>query len=556
MTRTEAVRPLAIYGGRVVTMHPGQPEADALLLVGGRVHTVGSATDVRAAARVLGRRRVEELHVPDACVLPGLTDAHLHLGAYGLQLEQLDLADVGSLAEAVALVAARAGDSPRDAWLLGGNWDHTLWPEPRLPDRHALDAVAGDRPVALARKDRHITWVNSLALRRAGIGRDTPQPAGGVIDREADGEPRGILRESAQRLVETAIGDPPPEVLRGALRRAQRALLEQGLTCVHAPDTPATFAALQDLAAAGELLLRVIYMPPAATLEQLIARRMAAGSGNGRLRIGHLKCFLDGSLGSHTAAMLAPFEDEPGNTGVVITPPDELAALLRRAADAGFGVAMHAIGDRANRQALDTVASAYLSADEPLRRPRIEHVQVLHRDDIPRLAALGVVASMQPIHTTQDMDNADCFWGARSRGAYAFGSLLRAGTVLAFGSDAPVETPDPLAGLFAAVTRQRPDGTPAGGWYPEECISLAAAVRAYTVGAAYAAGLEHEQGMLRPRAVADVTVIAPDIFDRPPRALLAARVSHTIIAGEVVYAGEWPTYGAAAPAGRGTAPVR
>lgn len=536
MTRVGTVRALAIYGGRVVTMHSAQPAAEALLLVGGRVHTVGAAAAVRAAAAALGQRHVEELHVPDACVLPGLTDAHLHLGAYGLQLEQLDLSGVGSLAEAVALVAARASDLPSDAWLLGGGWDHTLWPEPRLPDRHALDAVAGDRPVALARKDRHITWVNSAALRRAGIGRGTPQPAGGVIDREADGEPSGIVRESAQRLVETAIGDPPPEVLRGALRRAQAALLELGLTCVHAPDTPATFAALQDLAAAGELRLRVVYMPPAATLEQLVARRMAAGWGNGRLRIGHLKCFLDGSLGSHTAAMLAPFEDEPGNTGVVITPPEALADLLRRSSDAGFGVAMHAIGDRANRQALDAIEGVRLPADDPLRRPRIEHVQVLHRDDIPRLAALGVVASMQPIHTTQDMVNADRFWGARSRGAYAFGSLLRAGTVLAFGSDAPVETPDPLAGLFAAVTRQRPDGTPCGGWYPEERISLAAAVRAYTVGAAYAAGLEHRHGTLRPGAVADATIIEPNIFDRPPHAILAARVSHTIIAGEVVYA--------------------
>ncbi len=542
MTRAEVVRPLAIYGGRVVTMHPAQPEADALLLVGGRVHTVGAAAAVRAAARALGQRSVEELHVPGACVLPGLADAHLHLGAYGLQLEQLDLAGVGSLAEVVALVAARASEPPSDAWLLGGGWDHTLWPEPHLPDRHVLDAVASDRPVALVRKDRHITWVNSAALRRAGIGRGTAQPAGGVIDREADGEPSGIVREAAQRLVETAIGDPPPAVLRGALRRAQTALLDLGITCVHAPDTPATFAALQELAAAGELLLRVIYLPPAATLEQLDSRVCgndgagAAGWGKGRLRIGHLKCFLDGSLGSHTAAMLAPFEDEPGNIGVVITPPAALAALLRRAADSGFGVAMHAIGDRANRQALDTIAGAQLSADDPLCRPRIEHVQVLHRDDIPRLAKLRVVASMQPIHTTQDMANADRFWGARSRGAYAFGSLLRAGTVLAFGSDAPVETPDPLAGLFAAVTRQRPDGTPAGGWYPEERISLAAAVRAYTVGAAYAAGLEHEQGTLQPRAVGDVTIIEPDIFGQPPHALLEARVSHTIIAGEVVYA--------------------
>ena len=348
--------------------------------------------------------------MPGACVLPGLADAHLHLGAYGLQLEQLDLTGVGSLAEVVALVAARADALPCDAWLLGGGWDHTLWPEPHLPDRHALDAVTGDRPVALARKDRHITWVNSAALRRAGIGRGTPPPAGGVIDREADGAPSGILRESSQRLVETAIGDPPPEMLRGAVRRAQTALLKLGITCVHAPDTPATFAALQDLAATGELRLRVVYMPPAATLEQLVARRMAAGWGDGRLRIGHLKCFLDGSLGSHTAAMLAPFEDEPGNTGVVITPPEALADLLRCAADSGFGVAMHAIGDRANRQALDTITGADLPADDPLRRPRIEHVQVLHPDDIPRLAALGVVASMQPIHTTQDMDNADRFW--------------------------------------------------------------------------------------------------------------------------------------------------
>ena len=445
---------------------------------------------------------------------------------------------VGSLAEAVALVAARADDLPRDAWLLGGGWDHTLWPEPRLPDRHALDAVAGDRPVALARKDRHITWVNSAALRRAGIDRCMPQPAGGVIDREANGELNGILRESAQRLVETAIGDPPPEVVRGAVRRAQAALLKLGITCVHAPDTPATLAALQDLAAAGERRLRVIYMPPAATLGQLIARRMAAGWGNGRLRIGHLKCFLRwiawlahgrdagtvrGRAGQYGRGGLPRRRRWPTCSGALPTADSAWRCTLS---------ATGPIGRHSTRLPAPTC-----QADDPLRRPRIEHVQVLHPDDIPRLAALGVVASMQPIHTTQDMDNADRFWGARSRGAYAFGSLLRAGTVLAFGSDAPVETPDPLAGLFAAVTRQRPDGTPAGGWYPQERISLAAAVRAYTVGAAYAAGLEHEHGTLRPDAAADVTIIAPDIFNRPPRAILAARVSYTIIAGEVVYAG-------------------
>ncbi|MAG36059.1 MAG: amidohydrolase [Dehalococcoidia bacterium] len=533
------LRLLTIYGGRVVTMHPAHTRADAILLAGGRVHTVGSTADVRAAARSLGTGHGEELHVPGACVLPGLTDAHVHLGAYGLQLQQLDLSGARSLDEVVALVAARAALVPSDEWLLGGGWDHTLWPEPRLPNRHALDAVLPNQPVALGRKDRHITWVNTAALLRAGIDWSTPQPAGGVIDREPDGQPSGLVRETAQRLVEEAIGDPPADVLEGALTRAQTALLQLGLTCVHAPDTPATYAALQDIHDAGELQLRVIFMPPASALEDLAARRMSAGWGSERLRLGHLKCFLDGSLGSHTASMLSPFEDEPDSTGIVITHPEALVPLLGRAAEAGFGLAMHAIGDRANRQALDAVAAANMQAVNRLLRPRIEHVQLLHQDDIPRLAELGVIASMQPIHTTQDMANADRYWGARSSGAYAFASLLRAGTVLAFGSDAPVEAPDPLAGLFAAVTRQRPSGMPVGGWYPQERISLAAAVRAYTAGAAAAAGLEHERGSLRPGAVADVTIIQPDIFGAPPEAMLEARVSHTIIAGEVVYAADW-----------------
>ena len=527
------MRALEVLNGRIWTLDETQPEAEALLAIDGRVVLIGSTASIRDAAQRFPER--ETLDLAGQRAVPGLTDSHIHFVNYGLNLERVELTGVTSLDEVRRRVQEAARQTPPGEWVRGWGWDHSLWPEPRFPDRGALDDVAGSVPAALRRKDGHMIWLNSAALSAAGITAQTDDPPGGRIGRDSHGEPDGLLFENAQDLVYRVMPEVTPAQAERAALRAQTELHRCGVTGIHVPEAAFAFAAFQALDASDALRLRVAMMLTHDGLDAAIETGLRSGFGGRFLRVGPMKMFVDGSLGSETAAMLAPFEGG-ANLGILTVPEDEIARSVERAARAGIASAIHAIGDRANRAVLDAFERTH-DVWAPLGlRQRIEHAQVLHAADIPRFAALGVIPSVQPIHATQDMDLVDKLWGARGRYAYAFRSLHESGTQLAFGSDAPVETPDPLAGLYAAVARRRADGRPTGGWYPEERLGIADAVAAYTTGAAYAVGMERELGRLTPGYYADLTVLSEDILRGDPEKILAARVTATIVDGEIVYA--------------------
>jgi len=528
---------LVLYNGRIYTMDRTSPHAQAVAIAGNRIAAVGDDDQIKSLLAPGG----EAIDLGGRTVIPGLTDCHIHFVEYALRLGRIDLSGIASRAEALRRVAERARTARPGEWLLGGGWDRNLWDDPSFPVKEDLDFVAPHNPVALDSKDGHSLWVSSLALERAGITAETFSPSGGEIERQpGTGEPTGILKEKAASLVEGVIEKPSLKHIESALKVAMGNAQQAGLTGIHDCENELAFAAFQELLKQGELGLRVLMHIPAKNLDDAIALGLRTGFGNEQLRVGGVKVFADGALGSRTAAMLAPYQDEPLNSGIVVTSREELRELVSKASRAGLSVAIHAIGDRANRDVLDVLEESRQSGEGRGLRHRIEHVQLLHPADIPRLAKLGLIASMQPIHATSDMDMVERHWGEeRARGAYAWRSLLEAGTVLAFGSDCPVETLDPLAGIHAAVTRRRADGSPGPeGWHPGERITVEDAVRAYTLGAACASGEEREKGSIAPGKLADLVVLSQDIFAVPPMAILETGVEATILDGQFVYVSE------------------
>ncbi len=524
---------LAVVNGTIYTMDPGQPTVTALAVTGGRVSALGTLEAVRPH---IGPR-TQVLDLAGHIAIPGLTDAHLHFASYGLSLAQVDLTGVRSAREAAERVRARAEATPVGEWVQGRGWDRNLWSPPGLPRREVLDELVSANPVALSSKDGHSLWLNSQALERLGATRGELDRWGAQVLRdERSGEPSGILVEEAAGDAGERIPGPGPEELRRAICLAAEQALRVGLTGVHDCEGGAEMAAFAGLWREQALPLRVYMLIPRENLDAAIQLGMHTGFGDEWLRIGHLKLFADGALGSHTADMLEPYQSEPTNRGVSVLDGDKLHTVVERASRARIAVATHAIGDRANRRVLNAYERTRPLWAPAGLRPRIEHVQLLAEADVPRLAGIGVIASMQPIHATSDYQMAETYWGPRSRGAYAWRSLLDAGTVLAFGSDCPVETMDPLAGIYAAVKRQRPDGTPPGGWRPEQCLSVEEAVRAYTWGAAYAAGEERDKGSLTPGKVGDLAILSHDIFRIPPEALLETHVLGTVCGGRLAYA--------------------
>ena len=526
---------LVLYNGVIYTMDERLPRAPAVAIAGNRVLALGDD----AAMRELLAPGGEAIDLAGRAVVPGFVDSHIHFVEYSLRLRHIDLADVPTLDEALSRVATRAAQTPPGEWLLGGGWDRNLWPGGAFPTRTDLDTVAPQHPVVLKSKDCHVIWLNSRALAQAGITAQTPDPAGGEIERDAAGKPTGILKEKAIELVEKVIPRPPMETLLNALEEGMANAQRAGLVGIHDCEDEEAFAAFQMLHRQGKLGLRVLMHIPVINLEAAIQLGLRSGYGDDFLRIGGVKMFADGALGSRTAAMIEPYEGEADNRGIVVTPPGELRRLVGTAHRSGLSVAVHAIGDAANRAVLDALATVIeqpRTAVAPALPHRIEHVQLLHPADVPRLAELGVVASMQPIHATSDMEMADAHWGARSEWAYAWRSLLQAGTVLAFGSDCPVESLDPLRGIHAAVTRRRPDGSPGEeGWYPEQRLTVAEAVRAYTRGAAYAAGQEAVAGSITPGKLADLVVLSRDIFTCDPMDILDTEVLATVLDGRFVH---------------------
>lgn len=527
-------RRLALLNGRIYTQDAARPTATALAAIGNRLVAVGSDDEALAAVGP-GAERID---LAGRAAVPGFLDAHFHFLGYCHDRERVRLDRATSVAEVQALVAEAARHGGPDNWVLGRGWDRNLWSGAAFPTRHDLDAVTGGRPACLLSRDVHAVWANSAALALAGITADTPDPPGGRIVREPDGTPSGVLLEAAGERVRALADRPAPEASVAAARAGQDALPRVGVTGLCNFEGAEALRALQTLEATGELRLRVAAGITRAGLPHAADLGIMTGFGGDRLRIGLLKLFADGALGSGTAHLLEPYADGgPDDRGIPTLALDELIGLLREARSAGLGVATHAIGDAAVRLVLD--AAAVVRADDhpaaARQLIRVEHAQLIHPDDITRFARLGVIASMQPLHATSDYLVADRRWGARCASAYPWRALLQSGALLAFGTDCPVEPPEPMRGIHAAVTRQRPNGEPSGGWYPEQRLTVAEAIFAYTAASADALGLGDELGRLVPGALADVVVLAADPYTAEPASLAEIPIALTVFDGQVVY---------------------
>jgi hypothetical protein len=472
-------------------------------------------------------------------------DAHVHLSWYAHYLHSVDLKPARSARHAAELAAGYARQLPPGEWVLGRGWAQDRWPDRAFPTAALLDELIPDHPVFLDAHSGHAAWVNSRALRLAHITAGTPDPEGGKIARDESGNPSGVLFENAMELVSAAIPEPEParlaRMVQTAIERAQRG----GLVGVHDFDGKAAFEAYQILHEQGNLNFRIVKNLRADMLPHAVALGLRWGFGDDFLRIGGLKIFADGALGPRTGWMIAPYEGEPDNTGICTTDPEEMMALVSQASAAGLPSAIHAIGDRAVHAVLDVYES--VRKEEAGRgvspgqiRHRIEHVQIIHPDDAHRLADLGVVASMQPNHATSDMDMADRYWGDRADYAYNWRLQLDAGAVLALGSDAPIEPIEPLPNIQAAVTRCRPDGSPGpSGWRSgpggRGRLSVEEAVRGFTLGPAFAAGMEDRLGRLAPGYLADLVVLGADILSCDPMAIGETEVAGTMVGGQWVH---------------------
>ena len=468
----------------------------------GRILAVGPK------ARAAAGRKAEVVRLRGEA-WPGLIDSHIHLDGLAQRKLTVELGGPRDLAETVARVKQYARSLPKGRWVVGAGWYNDAWPSPAFPSRAQLDGAAGGRPAYLRRKDGHSAWVSTAALRQAGIDRATDDPPGGRIDRDDSGEPTGILRETAMDLVGKLIPQPTAVEVDGAMARALADLSRLGITAVHAMDSAQGLASFQRLHSRGKLTVRVTYNLPLADLPHAIRMGVRSGWGDPWLRIWGVKAFLDGSLGSRTAQML-------DGSGTERLPQPLLVEMIESCAKAELNVCLHAIGDAAVRRAIDALA--------PHRdawsgwRPRIEHAQCVNPKDMPRMARAGVIASMQPIHAVADRELADAMWPDVVGHSYAWRALEKAGVRLAFGSDAPVETADPLAGIDAATAwRKR------AGWFPHLALSRTSALRAYTSGAAFAAGTDKDLGSLRPGRLCDMTVVD------------AGRVVATVVGGAVTW---------------------
>ncbi len=518
-----------ITNARIYTAEENAPTAEAMAIREGRILAVGNDSDVVALAgpctcisKLAGRT-----------VIPGLIDAHVHLLSFALGLNWVKLMGATSLEEALDRVRQRVARVRPGEWVLGDGWDGNPWG--RLPTREDLDAVAPGNPVFLVSKDMHTGWASSMALRLSGVRAETPDPVGGEIVRDPEtGEPTGLLRESATRPLHEAVPPPSPERCEAVLTEAMGIAASKGLTGIQVPEGPRTFGALQRVKTRGELPIRLLCHLQRENLQDALRLGVRTGFGDPWLRVGHLKLFLDGALGSQTARMLKPY-DGTDNRGIETLPREELRELVSAAVAGGIAPAIHAIGDAANRVALDVLEETAPVWRRAGLRPRIEHVQLLHTADALRLGQIGVVASMQPGHQPSDWVVADRFWGGRNRLAYAWRTVLDSGAILAFGSDCPVEPIDPMLGLHAAVTRETPDGLPPGGWYPEQRLTPLEALRAFTFGPAYAGGEESIKGTLAPGKLADFVVLSHDPLAGPPELFLRTTIEATVVGGRAVY---------------------
>jgi predicted amidohydrolase YtcJ len=522
---------IAVVNARVWTGDQRRPWADALAAAGDRLLVVGSSAEVRKLATA--STKMVDAH--GMMVVPGFIDSHVHFLDGGFGLASVQLRDARTPQEFVRRIAEYARTVPVGTWITNGDWDHELWGG-ELPRRDWIDSVTPNNPVWVNRLDGHMALANGAALRSAGVTAETPDVSGGTIVRDARGEPTGILKDNAQSLVDRAIPDRTPEQEDRALEAAMHYVAGNGVTSVHNMGSWQDLAVFERAHAAGRLITRIYAAVARATGGRRRGTVQARGRGDAWLAIGGLKGFVDGSLGSHTAAMLEPFSDAPADTGLFVNTPEDLYRWTAGADKAGLNVMVHAIGDRAIRTQLDIYERVERENGPRDRRFRIEHAQHIAPQDLSRFARLGVIASMQPYHAIDDGRWAEKVIGhERGKTTYAFQSLLRAGTRLAFGSDWFVAPATPLEGIYAAVTRRTLDGAHPDGWYPEQKIGVEDALRAYTSGAAYASFDERDKGVLAAGKLADFVMIDRDLTRVPPETIREARVVMTVVGGKIVH---------------------
>jgi predicted amidohydrolase YtcJ len=536
---------LILSGGRIWTENPAQPEAEAIAISRGRIVQVGTSSDVLATKN--GETNVIDLQ--GRRVVPGFNDAHVHFFYGGASLASVQLRGTKSKEEMRSRIAAFAESLPKGDWILLGEWDPQAWNPPVLPDHRLIDDVTSDHPVFVNQTDAHTMLANALAMKLAGVDRNTPDVPGGKIGRDSQGNPTGIFVDAAKDLIERVIPSPTPHQMARTLREAQKHAFRYGVTGVHdmgfvgsraCESSADLFRAYQILLQRGDLKIRTSLYTPLPHWKKLANLGVLVPFGNSTLQVGGLKGFSDGSLGSSSAWFLEPYTDNPGSCG---GPSDELAnpeqmfGNMQGGDAAGLQLAIHAIGDRANKIVLDFFDQIGGSNGARDRRFRIEHAQHLQPSDVPRFPRMKVIASMQPYHCIDDARWACGRIGPeRIKGAWAFRSLLEAGAMLAFGSDWWVAPIDPVKGIYAAVTRRPIDGSHPEGWVPEQKISVKDAVHAYTVGSVYASFQENSRGTLVPGKFADLVVLSHDIFNIEPEEILEAKTDMTIVNGEIVYA--------------------
>lgn len=534
MEQTNAPADLALINGVIYTGDSAKPRVEALASRGEIVVATGTTSDIRKW--IDAKTTVVDLH--GGFAMPGFNDAHLHLGSAAAATRSVDLEGARSIEEFQQRIRARVAQSKPGEWITGRGWDHTLWAPARFPTRQDLDAVAKDHPMLFTHVSGHVAVANSKALDLAGITAATPNPEGGEIEHDAQGQPDGMLKEGpAYNLVARKIPKETAAQRMGGIELALSEVATYGVTSIQDNSSWDDFMAYRTLKQEGKLTARITeWLPFDAPVARLEDMRREGGTTDPWLKTGALKGFMDGALGTGTAALLAPYTDDPKSNGILESHPGDLSQMCIERDRAGFQIAFHAIGDRGNRVALDAFAAVAAANGERDRRDRIEHAQIVAPEDFARFASLHVIASMQPSHQTTDMRWAEKRLGAeRIKGAYAWRTMLNDGVKLAFGTDWPVEVINPMRGLHACVTRQLSDGTPPGGWQPQERISMDECIAAYTTGAAYAEFEEGKKGQLAPGQYADVILLSADVTKIPADEILHTHVVRTYVGGRLVH---------------------
>jgi predicted amidohydrolase YtcJ len=531
---------VVLVHGKLWTENPQQPEAEAVAILGNHIEAIGTSANILE----LAGPTTKVIELSGRRIVPGFNDSHVHFIAGGSALASVQLRDASTQAEFRRRISDFAKTQPKGTWILEGNWDHENWTPAQIPTHQLIDEVTPENPVMVWRLDHHMVLANALARKLAGIDKTTKDVPGGVIVRDAEGNPTGIFKDAAVALIQKAIPPPTAQQLRAAVEAGQRYAAENGVTSVQEMTTsPDALRTYQAMLHEGDLRVRMSGHQLLVNWKTLAAPGIQADFGNDMLHIGGLKGFADGSLGSTTAWLFQPYVDAPNTSGIAsaeLSNPDEMYANIRDADKAGLQIAIHAIGDRANNSILNFYERAE-KENGPWtngldRRFRIEHAQHLLASDIARFASLHVIASMQPYHCIDDGRWAEKRIGPeRLKTTHAYRSLLDAGAVLAFGSDWPVAPMVPLMGIYAAVTRRTLDGKNPEGWIPEQKISVAEAVHAYTVGAAYAEYEENIKGSLAPGKLADLVVLSNDIFYMDPIEIEKTRVEMTFFDGKIIY---------------------